>query len=1221
MHNDMNAAELRGVYTELARKCLLGPGSEEKHSAVDIEYEIINTRPEKRYILGMLYPVEGSVDETEDEPEDEPAQLIPMETAGEESSLAGVGEDAEGGSDGMDEGSWLDNAVNQSAKTQPSSMGLSCVLQGDLEGITVQVEYATYRKAMLEDVVIRYPGLAIPREYESYLAYDGQFLRLVREFPEEMNAGYLASLSNEEKKDPVQHAFIWAVYQLRTLSKKGMVRVPSGRKEIPLVFDKRGNVAVDCGPLRLIASCNRIGEELRALTVMIVNESSHPIFQPKLTLKVGSKDPFRLADITPGRLKTTDAEDASMALLYRNQKCYASGLGVSADWDVQADGTGAVYTDFFPQAEVPQMDFSLPKGTLPASDLSMKGLSNLVSVSREEKLSLLTRLVTAYQGWIDGLGQQAEGLETGFQQAARNNIGACKQARERMLAGIRLLRDNDVAYKAFELANCAMFMQRVQLRMQQKNSDRECYPDDDVVSDWLVQHKELTDYQAEPDSQGDWAAYWRPFQLAFLLMSLPDIVEEQSLGRELLDLIWFPTGGGKTEAYLGVTAFTICWRRLAYDDDVAAGTSVIMRYTLRLLTSQQFSRASTLICALEFLRRHYGYEGESELGEAPITIGLWIGRAHTPNNLDKASYLVNQLEKAGNRPYGDLDIAKAQYNHFQVLKCPWCGTSMVKDAHAPQSQWGYHCDNGFYMRCPNQECAFGEIPYELPLQVVDEELYSHPPTLLFATVDKFALISWKAGKTASFFGYNAEGKEHRPPELIIQDELHLIAGALGSMAGLYEVAIDEACSCHGAKPKIIASTATARRVKEQCALLYDRQMVQFPPSGLEAGDSFFAKEKTDAPGRLYLGMMAAGLAKTDAEARILGMLLELPMLLKDLPEEMLDKIWTLTAYFGSIRELGKAQTMVADDIRKASASVARYSDAPCRYFPAAAELTSRVKTSDLNRILDCLEKIAYSKENRNQGRWAVNLLLATNMISVGIDVPRLNIMLVVGEPKLTSEYIQSTSRIGRKDPGMAFVMYNPVNSRDRSFYERFKNFHQGFYRQVEPSVVTPFSAPARKRALHAVLVAMMRTHFPERFSEDQSAIKFSLSDPVLSDYARSCESFLVQRIRSSHTKSGMLFGDKEIQAEAESAIQEIREFFARWDKEAASDREGKEKLYFGDRFSFPDGSYDWQRVLLETYDQRAAGSDREGLAIPTMQSMRNVDRQVRGLVIEEREKK
>lgn len=991
----------------------------------------------------------------------------------------------------------------------------------------------------------------------------------------------------------------------------GYVRIPHKIPEFVLDFtngdyaDNEENHNLDGTDAKLVALRRRISDDTWSVTVMLVNgltespvKSNRCIFQSKIEIGTDNNS-FVFMESNPNSdVSAMDDEEQSLDLLYRHKKIYGTGLGTSVDWEIDDNGKGSIWNDFFPITEVPSMSFSLPKNDLlGGGELSMKYLSDLDSSDRETKLKSMRSLVDLYRQWVEDLEKTAAKLDARYVSAAAKNIQECKRAYQRMYAGIETLRSNDNAYRAFLLANRAMFMQRIHIAMQsemaQVNADR--YPGDEEISDRLCG----MDYSRESDA----SCRWRPFQIAFLLMDINSITDDRSPERSIVDLIWFPTGGGKTEAYLGLTAFTIFYRKLEHPKQ-SAGTAVVMRYTLRLLAAQQFTRAATLICACEYIRQDCALKRHRypayPLGKDPITIGLWIGGTHIPNKNEDADFHLDKLRKVSNYYY--VRNEKERHNKFQVLKCPWCGTKMVKDDKDKKlvGEWGYSMSGKhFYMFCPHEDCDFTK---RLPIQIIDEELYQTPPTLLFGTVDKFAMLPWD-GRIGSFFGI---GSDNRTPELIIQDELHLISGALGTIVGLYETAVDAICGQKGVYPKVIASTATIRRAKEQCSVLYNREVVQFPAPGLDAEDSFFAKESAinhddGVYGRKYVGIMPSGKTKAMAEIRAMAALLQKAYTM-DLPDPVKDKLWTLTVYFNSLKDLGKASTLVDDDVKDFIVRTANRMFTTRRLIISADELTSRVSTTELNETLDKLEKIEYSKENEAAKRYASNVLLATNMISVGIDVARLNVMLMIGQPKLTSEYIQASSRVGRSFPGVAFVQYDATKSRDRSHYERFRSYHESFYRFVEPTGATPFSRPARERALHAVLISMMRQKVG--MSEDKDAINFDKE--YFEDTLQEIERYVIERVNGINSRT-----DGQTKDDIDEIRAEIQNFFDTW-QEYVDECNGADPtvpLFFGRRFMVtpPAGG---TRRLLKQY-----GSNGKDTAISTLTSMRNVDTPVTGSII------
>lgn len=1209
----------RDEYIELIQAELMGPGSE--FDVPDKEHELISSSPLSRYSVGILFPqgnkVEQDNDETviigEDQPEEhsevQDTANIPKEIT--EKKTTSFAEFDETASENLDE------EIGMATQYKPSSMGMTFLANGKCDTIHCRVSFATYRNALVTDCQLPYipdypDSYSVPSELSSIMTYDNKtktFRLLRKTTPKEIRDIFERDTIPETEFVLLRNT----VYRLNDFLATGYVRVPHILDDIAISFkdsnyaDDESTAALDGTTAKLVALRTKIGEDLWSITVMLVNgledeaKANKCIFQSRIEILSGNND-FVFTDSNPNSdAEYMDDEEKSLDLLYRHKKIYATGLGTSADWNIDADGRGSLWTDFFPMREIPAMSFSLPQNdSIQDDELSMKYLSDLVKIEKKTKLGSMKKLVDLYSGWISNLKETAKALDSRYLSAASKNIAECERAAARMYQGIATLEADDNAYNAFVLANRAMFMQRVHIQKQNEmaksNADR--YPEDEEISDWLYN----LDYQDESDKD----CKWRPFQIAFLLMDINSIVYDDSKDRDIVDLIWFPTGGGKTEAYLGLTAFTIFYRKLAHSNE-SDGTTVMMRYTLRLLAAQQFTRAATLICACEYIRqdslqKKHKYPAYP-LGKKAITIGLWIGGSHIPNNNignNSAQYHLEKLQNVSNAGY--VRSEKDRHNKFQVLKCPWCGTKLVKDDKAGKlvGKWGYSMKDGkhFYMFCPHEDCDFTKA---LPIQIIDEELYSNPPTLLFGTVDKFAMMAWD-GRIGAFFGLHSD---NRTTELIIQDELHLISGALGTMVGLYETAIDGMAGMKGVKPKIIASTATIRRAKEQCSVLYNREIVQFPAPGLDAEDSFFAKEdKIDYEagkyGRKYVGIMPSGRTKAMTEIRSMAALLQKAYTM-NLPDEVKDKLWTLTVYFNSLKDLGKASTLVDDDVKDFIIRTANRMFTSRRLIVNSDELTSRVSTTELNETLDKLEKIEYSKDNIDAKKYASNILLATNMISVGIDVARLNVMLMIGQPKLTSEYIQASSRVGRSYPGVAFVQYDATKSRDRSHYERFRAYHDSFYRFVEPTGATPFSKPARDRALHAVLTALLRQR--ESLCEDNLACYFDKD--AYSGTIEDIKAFIIDRIRKINERADSSLKDDILDVE-----DEMNEFFDFWQDlvDKCHDEEGA-PLCFGRKYMVTPPSAGARR-LLKQYNTPSKDEAKE-----TLTSMRNVDTSVNGSVI------
>lgn len=760
------------------------------------------------------------------------------------------------------------------------------------------------------------------------------------------------------------------------------------------------------------------------------------------TANGGNFKPYPTADRSP-----KDPEDEEQALLYQHLPTYAIGHGCSAEWiEGSSESVGSVHAEFMPTEVIPGVSFDIPGFE------DILSLQTLMGIEAEvpELSRRLDKFVVAYRDWILSSFEacKAPARLIGAQGRLHERLNL---AADRIAEGVELLSSKgprgDRVRAAFALANRAMLMQILH------------------SGDNLGGSRRTLENSVDPSTAALEAsrAKWRPFQLAFILLSLPSVVDSNHPDRDTVDLIWFPTGGGKTEAYLGLVAFQIFYRRLEHGD-TGSGTTVITRYTLRLLTTQQFQRAAVLTCAMESLRR----KDITKFGEEVISIGIWVGGGTTPNSYSDAVELLKQLQD-GDRPT----------KGFQVETCPWCGTEIIPKLTTSKKGWGVSVTNNtFKMRCPNDRCEFHD---SLPISVVDEDLYNNPPTFLIATIDKFARMAWddRAGR---FLG--ASGA--RGPSLIIQDELHLISGPLGTVAAIYEAAFDIVMRGLSDRPKVIAATATIRRAGDQVKSLFDRDVFLFPPAGMSSEDSFFIRIDRTLPGRRYVGVMAQSHTPTTATVHTMAAMLQAPLDLQ-LAGDELDAYWTLVEYHNSLRELGKSVTLARDDV-------------PAR-ISVIADQTNRTRSlesdSDLIELTSNISSVQIPKNLEILGRPhgvqpAVSVVACTNMFSVGVDVPRLGLMLVIGQPKSTSEYIQATSRVGRDErrpPGLIVTLYSSAKPRDRSHYETFKAYHRAIYREVEPTSVTPWALPARERALHAVLVIVARNLLGLPLNED--AAKFT----------------------------------------------------------------------------------------------------------------------------------
>ena len=807
----------------------------------------------------------------------------------------------------------------------------------------------------------------------------------------------------------------------------------------------------------------------RALSLFLVNrrqpapqgrEDEAYIFQ--VELEIASAKGFIPRPNLRG--ESADDRDERVAdLQFRNQFEYVVGHGIAAE-PVEKEGhLVAVRSTWLPTATVTRVK---TRDDIRDVTVAMEDLAALPDATTARLK--LAPLLEHYATWIKD--QRATSLDTdGRRETLQTLVLKAERARKRIDAGIDLLARDPLAFDAFRIANQAMAD-----AAHRRSPDR--YKDG-----------------RKPE--------WRLFQLAFVLLSLPGLADETHEDRETVELIFFPTGGGKTEAYLGVIAFNLVLRRLCGQGrpDGGLGTSVLLRYTLRLLTLDQLGRAATLICALELIRK-----ADARLGKVRFSLGLWVGKSATANTLEDVAKRITEYRNS-NSP-----VAQSP---FPLPACPWCGKPLGKDSlelkpnkTRPQE---------VLIGCSDFRCDFAASKNRegLPVLFVDEQIYRELPSFVVATVDKFAMLPWR-GETGAFFGrvHSRDGRRFfgpmdgavpppqseklpeglLPPDLIVQDELHLISGPLGTMVGLYETAIEGLCMRtrpDGSKvrPKIIASTATVRRAESQIQTLFGRTGVDvFPPNGADQSESFFATVDTENPGREYLGVAAPGRAVKAILLRVYAALLGASQRHFDpegADEQAADPYMTVVGYFNSLRELGGMRRLVEDEVLRRCQKIEERRPEDFKgphpwvanrdIRPEPVELTSRESTYMISKAKDLLGRHHTDDQH-------VDVALASNMISVGVDIERLGLMVVAGQPKTTSEYIQASSRVGRdvKRPGLVVTVMNVHRPRDRSHYERFRTYHESFYRFVEATSVTPFSGPAIDRGLCGTLVALVRLGTP-----------------------------------------------------------------------------------------------------------------------------------------------
>ncbi len=788
-----------------------------------------------------------------------------------------------------------------------------------------------------------------------------------------------------------------------------------------------------------------------------------------------------------------DPEEQSLALLYRESATWGIGHGCAAGWDAEPDQSPTMlYADVMPAVQTPSMTPNIKDRADNPIQLSMRVLASLPDNEQGPAWQSLINLAAEYANWIQRKRGEANVLPIHLRSVASRHIDACLFCLSRINAGIMALRSDRRVRTAFRLANLAMLLQQIATKQLTKRplrwnqAIRHVCPEGNYRSPWVV-------YQQNQESTN--LGSWRAFQIAFLLMSLEGISRGESPDREIVDLIWFPTGGGKTEAYLAVMAFYMFYQRLIIENGDAPrrdGTNVLMRYTLRMLTTQQFQRAASLICAMEFLRRNPAQHGMGEILGKRFSLGLWIGGESAPNKIEEARNEIAAFR--ADRITG---------NPLVLTECPWCRAEIgryegPRPRAVPKPNWNAVRMKGVIdiqaegplLLCPDGHCEFGVENWQdwLPVEVIDERIYRNPPSLVIGTADKFAIIAYRP-HAGALFGRSIVNGEHQqthiPPGLIIQDELHLISGPLGTMYALYEGIFERLCSQQVGdgwiKPKLIASTATIRGAADQIQSLYARNQLRlFPSPGLMMGDSFFGTYARDnqghlQPGRLYLGLHASEYGSVlTTQVRAFSSALFRPY---HFDQNRRDPWWSLLVFYNSIRELGGAKTLFDSDIRsrlKFLFNREGFTPEHRRNLKIVEELTSRLSQAEIVAMMDRLSTI-YTPSGNN----VIDACLASSIIEVGVDIDRLSLMGVVGQPKTTAQYIQVTGRVGRRwleRPGLIMMIYNPGKSRDRSHFEQFHSYHRRLYERVEPTSATPFALSAIQRAFPGALIVWARQH-------------------------------------------------------------------------------------------------------------------------------------------------
>lgn len=786
-----------------------------------------------------------------------------------------------------------------------------------------------------------------------------------------------------------------------------------------------------------------------------------------------------------------NSDDRELAMLYRNYKIYAVGHGcdtIVSKGEAKSLVKDTIEATFFPIVNVKPNTPDIGKEYEIPMDAAVIGKNGDLEVNSGSPVPRLVeeslrKIIRDYKNWFESQKSYQSAVSDSFQNEAENNRSIIESTIRDMEKGLELVLTKPDVRECFKLASYAMYLQRSASVKSPHN-----------------------DYDKSVSYEPGAGHKWRPFQIAFLLMSIPSLIDRKKIREKPVDIIWMPTGGGKTEAYLGLAAFTILWERNKgrRSEIKFRSMSVFMRYTLRLLTTQQVERAASMICALEYIRNldkdNKRTNKPLDLGISAFTVGAFLGSASTPNTNLKAVEQYNQKYNNGSQ--------KSSVTGFIITSCPWCRVSLEEGDFAKR---GYEKVKDLktnnvkiHLACPNTSCLFSpsretedgksKSKWGIPVLEVDEEIFNNPPSLVIGTIDKVAVMAkYKTEEWRKLFGLKDNGievvRKGLPPALFIQDELHLIANELGSLDGLYEVALEELCNYGegGGCPKIVGATATVKSYRKQVLNLYGRENARlFPPPYMNIDDNFFSRKDETSDGRSFVGISVSGFGSTlDGQLKSTAAINHSSGILMRDHGIIADPWWTNLMFFSSRNSLARLLSHISNGLNNAIYKIYRFSgreggiNNTTRYNSNIYELTATAVTN-VNTTLAQLSNGINPAGSKKDSPRVIDICLATSMIEVGLDVPRLGLMTVIGQPKSFNQYIQVTGRVGRssKSPAAIFVVLSPYNVRDRSNLETFTTTHERLYASVEPISITPFSGKALEKGLAGAFTLYAKTVAP-----------------------------------------------------------------------------------------------------------------------------------------------
>jgi len=1160
--------EPRLIFKDTIKQNLIGPGSDVFTS--DAENEIISDYPLSRYFSGILFP-EREIAQTDDSIGLTDEINSKAETTDGEDNLIIDFDNTESNNDDDSlqkrQPNDKENEYSEANQYYPTNFGLTFCVPKETQTVNVTFSYAKYKQIKSTETKIEVDE-SLYRSFvgnpenpiSDYLQYENGFMSLNPETLKnsELTIYTINSYFGNEKLIELRNSIIFEkVKLLLSGSWQRLKQEPiiiqlnlndntDESKEIPLVKNEKDKIITcfykriyenDYGKFVKILMANRLLHIKNKFTYGNEQLNNKSLFQVEIVVQSDKLLPYKqLSETNP-----FDEELNTINFQYRNEYAFAIGHGCAVNWNDNQNPT-ELRTTFLPEVDINYFENKFredfPKVVRDITEL--KKLSIWTNLTDNQIVEKLKSFADAYKNWIDTKQKTAK-IDEKFNNIFNTIIAKQENTYIRLINNIKFLNENATALKSFKLANTAMYIQML-------ISQKEYFGKRGIELEEL--NNEINYNDLDYFRNCDFNPQYRPFQLAFFLLNIEPIINEDSGDRNnVVDLLWFPTGGGKTEAYLALTAFTIISRRILHKENYE-GVTVIMRYTLRLLTAQQFERATKLILALDFLKNQFRENDIFYLGNKQISIGMWVGAAATPNRYGEAQEInkkINdELTKLNQSKNGNIEKA----NTFPITNCPWCGCNLI----SKKSKYyisGYEATTtkketeNFKTKCLNEKCTFH---LELPIYFIDEKIYQNPPTLLFATVDKFAMLSHR---TEGHKLFNSLNPDKLPPDLIIQDELHLLSGPLGSVTGLYESIVELLCTKNGKKPKIIVSTATTRNTDYQISMLYgDRKLNIFPSAGISYDDNFFSYVKKSESTRKHIGFMPTGKTASSTQLQIMSNLLlaRIKLFRYFFKEEKLSRedaikyqnnFWTLVSFYNSLRDVGKIYNQVSAELQTQIKQLHNRFDFAKNVYgfnffglpSRTKELTSRVESNSIKRLLSEIEHVfdIVIDNDYNFVKGTVDLVLASNMFSVGIDIERLNVMLMNGQPKNIAEYIQASSRVGRKHKGIVINLLDANRSREKSYFENYVAFHNAYYKFVEPLSVTPFTEISLDKVLASLLICFVR--HKKGLNKDNQAKEY---DGKIDEFI----GFLQERIKNPIQQSYALSRLKKL---SENWLEKIRE--------------------------------------------------------------------------------